>query len=282
MPSLGAPALLTGYTCGPFSCTGDTPEAQTALFQLQRLANAAAAVLGIPDRVTPDGKIGSKTVDLIQFIAVRLADDQTSTIREFWAATKAEIAEHAPALIADLTRITESGSPLTPNLPVVGTVGPRISIPIRTVPAVSAVSAAGQVFVPVVKTPYLAAGIAGGVALLLGGIAFALHQRSASSSMAGASGVSFFNADGTRKARRPVYRIDGHTSNVADEIKTKKEARKLLSDVVADSLERCRRSYRSCTATRTADVVVITTGGRAAAGKHAQVWDSFRINSRTY
>lgn len=185
MPSLGAPALLTGYTCGPFSCTGDTPEAQTALFQLQRLANAAAAVLGIPDRVTPDGKIGSKTVDLIQFIAVRLADVQTSTIREFWAATKAEIAEHAPALIVELTGITESGSPLTPNLPVVGTVGPRISIPIRTVPAVSTTSAAGQVFVPVVKTPYLVAGVASAVVLLLGGIAFAVSKHS-SSSMAGA------------------------------------------------------------------------------------------------
>lgn len=184
MPSLGAPALLTGYTCGPFSCTGDTPEAQTALFQLQRLANAAAAVLGIPDRVTPDGKIGSKTVDLIQFIAVRLADDQTSTIREFWAATKAEIAEHAPALIADLTRIAESGSSLTPNLPVVGTVGPRISVPVRSVPAVS-VASSGQVFVPVVKTPYLIAGVAGTVVLLLGGIAFAVSKHS-SSSMAGA------------------------------------------------------------------------------------------------
>ena len=52
----------------------------------------------------------------------------------------------------------------------------------------------------------------------------------------------------------------------------------MLADIVADSVEKCRRG-RTCTTTRTGDTVVITLGGRAAA-KHGQIWDSFRINEQ--
>mgnify|MGYP006374259403 FL=1 len=77
---------------------------------------------------------------------------------------------------------------------------------------------------------------------------------------------------------RRRYRIASHHYIVADDIKTKREARRPLVDIVADRVEKCRRS-RTCTTTRTGDTVVITLGGRAAA-KHGQIWDSFRINEQ--
>ena len=192
MLTLSAPAPMTSYKCGLFSCAGTSPEATVTLIQLQRLANDAAAKLGITDRIVPDGKIGSKTVDLIQLIAVQLADDQTSMIKDLWAASKEEITQSAPAILDELRRVAEAGPSPGPRLPTpAGSTPPVIRIrPGLTIDANGSLAPTTPgltVFVPTVKTPYVAAGIAAGVAAIVGGVAFALHKRRGpSTAMAGA------------------------------------------------------------------------------------------------
>lgn len=237
MLTLSAPAPMTSYKCGLFSCAGTSPEATVTLIQLQRLANDAAAKLGITDRIVPDGKIGSQTVDLIQLIAVQLADDQTSMIKDLWAASKEEITQSAPAILDELRRVAEAGPSPGPKLPTpAGSTPPVIRVrPSLTIDANGSLAPlpmpGGDVFIPTVKTSYVTAGIAAGVVALVGGVAFALHKRRGSSTaMAGAR---------PRKTR-DEYRIEvdygyGHGWEYEIAEATRAEGKKRLAEYRANA-----------------------------------------------
>ena len=196
----------SGFTCSASSCSGIGAVNQNIFTTLQRNANALAAKLGLKDRVSVDGKIGDKTVELVTLIAISVPDG--SVLSNYSVTTKEQVARDAVALLTEMGRLVDGGA--SPSLPT-GT-QPSISVaptgsrpPSATLPGTffpQAGSVAPQVapqagsqvtsvmppiLVPVVQTKYLVGGLVAGAAVLLGGLALAMRsKKSGSAAMAGA------------------------------------------------------------------------------------------------
>ena len=123
MITLSAAGLVQGQS---FTCTSSYCEAigviNAGIFKgLQTALNAVAARLGLRDTISVDGKIGQRTVDLLQLIAISIPISLASPLNTYWSTTKEEISRDAPSILAEcgllLQRLPASGSqpPLSPG-----------------------------------------------------------------------------------------------------------------------------------------------------------------------
>lgn len=210
--SLGA---TLGYTCSVGGvCVGTTAVEQQLFLALQREANRAAAYFGIVTRISTDGKIGPQTVGLVRQIAdkavmrgpidqalddVRVertpAQDAKDLAADAAAVTRALQRNGAPltgapmASVADFVNNIVANGQLAPQTPPLAPTSPPLAPPSTVLPTPIDPYPPGPVLPgsaspPIVfSSPWaswqVAAGIAGGLAVLGIILAVFLRPRSA-------------------------------------------------------------------------------------------------------
>jgi hypothetical protein len=196
MLTLSASGFVSGtdFVCTSSYCEARGLIASAAFRALQAGANTLAARLRLPssNQVSVDGKIGQRTVDLIQLLAISVPINAQSSLSTYWSTSKAEVAKDAAALAAEIGLLLQSsvnaGTSVAPpgSVPVVSSgrppsaTAPQLPSPGGIAPIPSAgttITPVGPIFVPHVPLKKLAIGLGVAGALVLGGVAISQRRK---------------------------------------------------------------------------------------------------------
>jgi hypothetical protein len=195
MLTLSAAGLVSGtdFTCTSSYCEGSTLAAKGIFRTLQLTANTLASRLGLPasNQIEIDGKIGPKTVDLIQLLAISVPISAQSSLNSYGSTTKQEVARDASAITSAIGLLLQgpalpAGTPPA-VAPSTGSKPPTVQIA-QMVPSAGGIAPAppsagpqlspvGPLLVPTTKTKYIAAGLLAAGALIVGSVAIATKRK---------------------------------------------------------------------------------------------------------